>query len=88
MDFAKHLCPVLSEQKDRSKDAESSLGQRFSSYFAISGKKVLVLNGGYRGNEGILESINEKSFCATIIIDSVSTVSHNGTYLLRRIFHL
>ncbi|KYO38776.1 DNA/RNA-binding protein KIN17 [Alligator mississippiensis] len=34
------------------------------------GKKVLVLNGGYRGNEGILESINEKSFCATIIIDS------------------
>ncbi|XP_065599862.1 DNA/RNA-binding protein KIN17 [Cyrtonyx montezumae] len=34
------------------------------------GKKVLVLNGGYRGNEGILESINEKKFSATIIIDS------------------
>uniref|UniRef100_A0A8C6YUF7 DNA/RNA-binding protein KIN17 n=1 Tax=Nothoprocta perdicaria TaxID=30464 RepID=A0A8C6YUF7_NOTPE len=34
------------------------------------GKKVLVLNGGYRGNEGILESINEKSFSATITIDS------------------
>ncbi|KAF1450099.1 KIN17 protein, partial [Pygoscelis papua] len=34
------------------------------------GKKVMVLNGGYRGNEGILESINEKRFSATIIIDS------------------
>uniref|UniRef100_A0A8C0H347 DNA/RNA-binding protein KIN17 n=1 Tax=Chelonoidis abingdonii TaxID=106734 RepID=A0A8C0H347_CHEAB len=34
------------------------------------GKKVLVLNGGYRGNEGILESINEKNFSAAIIIDS------------------
>ncbi|XP_067391048.1 DNA/RNA-binding protein KIN17 isoform X1 [Emydura macquarii macquarii] len=34
------------------------------------GKKVLVLNGGYRGNEGILESINEKNFSATIIIES------------------
>lgn len=32
----------------------------------------MVLNGGYRGNEGILESINEKKFSATIIIDSVS----------------
>uniref|UniRef100_A0A8B9IV53 DNA/RNA-binding protein KIN17 n=1 Tax=Amazona collaria TaxID=241587 RepID=A0A8B9IV53_9PSIT len=36
------------------------------------GKKVMVLNGGYRGNEGILESINEKRFSATIVIDSVS----------------
>ncbi|KAM9245700.1 DNA/RNA-binding protein KIN17 isoform 2-T2 [Leptosomus discolor] len=34
------------------------------------GKKVMVLNGGYRGNEGVLESINEKRFSATIIIDS------------------
>ncbi|XP_059703829.1 DNA/RNA-binding protein KIN17-like [Haemorhous mexicanus] len=34
------------------------------------GKKVLVLNGGYRGNEGILESINEKRFSVTITIDS------------------
>uniref|UniRef100_A0A8D2KYB5 DNA/RNA-binding protein KIN17 n=1 Tax=Varanus komodoensis TaxID=61221 RepID=A0A8D2KYB5_VARKO len=34
------------------------------------GKKVLVLNGGYRGNEAILESINEKAFSATIVIDS------------------
>lgn len=34
------------------------------------GKKVMVLNGGYRGNEGILESINEKKFSVTIIIDS------------------
>uniref|UniRef100_A0A8C9MXU2 DNA/RNA-binding protein KIN17 n=1 Tax=Serinus canaria TaxID=9135 RepID=A0A8C9MXU2_SERCA len=34
------------------------------------GKKVLVLNGGYRGNEGILESINEKRFSVTITINS------------------
>lgn len=32
----------------------------------------MVLNGGYRGNEGILESINEKRFSVTITIDSVS----------------
>lgn len=34
------------------------------------GKQVLVLNGGYKGNVGTLESINEKSFSATIVIDS------------------
>ncbi|KAM9311762.1 DNA/RNA-binding protein KIN17 [Gastrophryne carolinensis] len=34
------------------------------------GKQVLVLNGGYKGHFGILDSINEKSFSATIIIDS------------------
>uniref|UniRef100_A0A8D0G9D4 DNA/RNA-binding protein KIN17 n=1 Tax=Sphenodon punctatus TaxID=8508 RepID=A0A8D0G9D4_SPHPU len=34
------------------------------------GKKVLVLNGGYRGNEATLESINEKNFSATIIIET------------------
>ncbi|KAM4747443.1 DNA/RNA-binding protein KIN17 [Rhinophrynus dorsalis] len=34
------------------------------------GKRVLVLNGGYKGNFGILDSINEKSFSATIVIDS------------------
>ncbi|KAM3927087.1 DNA/RNA-binding protein KIN17 isoform 1-T1 [Leptodactylus fuscus] len=34
------------------------------------GKQVLVLNGGYKGNFGILESINEKSFSASIVIDS------------------
>uniref|UniRef100_A0A8D2P8V8 DNA/RNA-binding protein KIN17 n=2 Tax=Zosterops TaxID=36298 RepID=A0A8D2P8V8_ZOSLA len=34
------------------------------------GKKVMVLNGGYKGFEGILESINEKRFSVTITIDS------------------
>ncbi|NWH84894.1 KIN17 protein, partial [Aegithalos caudatus] len=34
------------------------------------GKKVMVLNGEYRGNEGILESINEKRFSVTITIGS------------------
>ncbi|XP_060699083.1 DNA/RNA-binding protein KIN17 [Hemiscyllium ocellatum] len=34
------------------------------------GKKLLVVNGGYRGNEAVLDSINEKNFSATIIIES------------------
>ncbi|KAL8222352.1 UNVERIFIED_CONTAM: hypothetical protein K2H54_075795 [Gekko kuhli] len=34
------------------------------------GKKVLVLNGGYRGNEATLVCINEKTFSATILIES------------------
>ncbi|XP_036317275.1 DNA/RNA-binding protein KIN17 isoform X4 [Pipistrellus kuhlii] len=34
------------------------------------GKRILVLNGGYRGNEAILESINEKTFSATIVIET------------------
>ncbi|KAL1785130.1 DNA/RNA-binding protein KIN17 [Sigmodon hispidus] len=34
------------------------------------GKRVLVLNGGYRGNEGTLESISEKAFAATIVIET------------------
>uniref|UniRef100_A0A670J6S8 DNA/RNA-binding protein KIN17 n=1 Tax=Podarcis muralis TaxID=64176 RepID=A0A670J6S8_PODMU len=34
------------------------------------GKKVLVLNGGYRGNEATLESIHEKKFSATILIET------------------
>uniref|UniRef100_A0A8C6X7U5 Kin17 DNA and RNA binding protein n=1 Tax=Naja naja TaxID=35670 RepID=A0A8C6X7U5_NAJNA len=36
------------------------------------GKKVLILNGGYRGNEATLLGINEKSFSATVLIESVS----------------
>ncbi|XP_015278084.1 PREDICTED: DNA/RNA-binding protein KIN17-like [Gekko japonicus] len=34
------------------------------------GKKVLVLNGGYRGNEATLVCISEKTFSATILIES------------------
>ncbi|XP_015272519.1 PREDICTED: DNA/RNA-binding protein KIN17-like [Gekko japonicus] len=34
------------------------------------GKKVLVLNGGYRGNGATLVCINEKTFSATILIES------------------
>lgn len=45
----------------------------FSSIFvSVIGKRILVLNGGYRGNEGTLESINEKTFSATIVIETVS----------------
>lgn len=47
----------------------------------------MVLNGGYRGNEGILESINEKKFSATIIIDSVS-IKCCKVSLCRVLFHL
>ncbi|XP_040199282.1 DNA/RNA-binding protein KIN17 [Rana temporaria] len=34
------------------------------------GKRILILNGGYKGNYGVLDSINEKLFSATIVIDS------------------
>lgn len=34
------------------------------------GKKVMILNGEYRDTEAILEGINEKSFCATLTLDS------------------
>jgi DNA/RNA-binding protein KIN17 len=33
------------------------------------GQRVLVLNGGYRGNEGTLKYINEKAFSAKIVIE-------------------
>uniref|UniRef100_A0A2K6NRT9 DNA/RNA-binding protein KIN17 n=1 Tax=Rhinopithecus roxellana TaxID=61622 RepID=A0A2K6NRT9_RHIRO len=38
------------------------------------GKTMLVLNGGYRGNEGTLESIDEKPFSATIVIETVEGI--------------
>uniref|UniRef100_A0A8C5UVY7 DNA/RNA-binding protein KIN17 n=1 Tax=Microcebus murinus TaxID=30608 RepID=A0A8C5UVY7_MICMU len=41
------------------------------------GKRILVLNGGYRGNEGTLESINEKTFSATIVIETVKLKEFN-----------
>lgn len=34
------------------------------------GKKVLILNGQYRDTEAILDSIDEKNFCATLTLDS------------------
>ncbi|MGH0139488.1 UNVERIFIED_CONTAM: hypothetical protein FKN15_035765 [Acipenser sinensis] len=34
------------------------------------GKRVLVLNGGFRGSEAILDSIDEKKFTALITLDS------------------
>uniref|UniRef100_A0A8I4A1X6 DNA/RNA-binding protein KIN17 n=1 Tax=Callithrix jacchus TaxID=9483 RepID=A0A8I4A1X6_CALJA len=39
------------------------------------GKRILVLNGGYRGNEGTLESINEKTFSATVVIETLETLA-------------
>lgn len=35
----------------------------------VLGKRILVLNGGYRGNEGIFEFINEKIFLVIIVIE-------------------
>lgn len=40
------------------------------------GKRVLIVNGGYRGNVAILDSISEKKFCATVIIDSGLSKGH------------
>ncbi|XP_055963977.1 DNA/RNA-binding protein KIN17-like [Sorex fumeus] len=34
------------------------------------GKRILILNGSYRGNEGTLESINEKAFSAAVVIET------------------
>ncbi|KAM5271576.1 LOW QUALITY PROTEIN: DNA/RNA-binding protein KIN17-like [Ctenodactylus gundi] len=35
-------------------------------------ERILVWNGGYRGNEGTLESINEKTFSAIVVIETGS----------------
>ncbi|MBN3302840.1 DNA/RNA-binding protein KIN17 [Amia ocellicauda] len=34
------------------------------------GKRVLVVNGNYRESEAMLDSIDEKRFCATLVLDS------------------
>ncbi|XP_056223672.1 DNA/RNA-binding protein KIN17 isoform X1 [Seriola aureovittata] len=36
------------------------------------GKKVLIVNGPYRDTEALLEGIDEKHFCATLTLESVS----------------
>lgn len=41
-----------------------------------AGKKVLILNGSYRDTEALLEGIDEKNFCATLTLDSVSVYLH------------
>ena len=38
------------------------------------GIRILVLNVGHRGNEGTLESINEKTFSATIVIETTQAL--------------
>lgn len=37
-----------------------------------TGKRVLILNGAHRDAEALLEGIDEKSFSATLTLDSVS----------------
>ncbi|KAG8515918.1 DNA/RNA-binding protein KIN17 [Galemys pyrenaicus] len=53
--------------------------------FLIVGKRILVLNGGYRGNEGTLESINEKTFSATIVIETVSMFKDRNFKYLKNV---
>ncbi|KAF0029851.1 hypothetical protein F2P81_018956 [Scophthalmus maximus] len=36
------------------------------------GKRVLILNGAFRDTEAVLEGIDEKKFCATLLLDSGS----------------
>lgn len=36
------------------------------------GKKVLILNGAYRGEIAIMDEINQDKFCTTVTIASVS----------------
>lgn len=61
-------------------------------FFSVVGKRILVLNGGYRGNEATLESINEKTFSATIVIETVSMFTrqkfHNALKMCPRSFSL
>ncbi len=38
-----------------------------------AGKRVLILNGPHRDTEALLEGIDEKNFCATLTLDSVSS---------------
>ena len=39
------------------------------------GKSVLIVNGAYRGQEAILQDMNEKKFSCTVSIKSVNLVS-------------
>jgi len=34
----------------------------------IVGKKVLIVNGGYRGNIAMMEEVHMEKFCATVKI--------------------
>ena len=45
----------------------------------LSGKLVKIVNGAYRGHDAVLEEINEKKFCCTVSIASVSTVKQSNS---------
>lgn len=56
-------------------DLDPSLAYAALSDLAVSppaGKRVLILNGVHRDAEALLEGIDEKSFSATLTLDSVS----------------
>ena len=40
--------------------------------FLSVGKRIMVVNGGYRGTEAVLESINERKFSCTVTLKQVS----------------
>jgi DNA/RNA-binding protein KIN17 len=46
------------------------------------GKNILVLNGAYRGEQAVLEQINEKDFSAKISISAVRNSFSNSYYIL------
>lgn len=48
-----------------------------SLYFLFSGKLVKIVNGAYRGYDAVLESIEEKKFCCSVSIHSVSITDYN-----------
>ena len=39
--------------------------------FCLPGKRVLVVNGAYRGKDACLLSLNEKKFCCSVRLESV-----------------
>lgn len=40
----------------------------------VAGKHVLVVNGAYRGSEAVLTVVDEKNFCCSIKIETVSKI--------------
>lgn len=42
--------------------------------FILSGKNVLIVNGSFLGEIAALESIDEKNFCCSVSLKSVSVL--------------
>ena len=50
--------------------------------YRILGKKVLIVNGGYRGNIATMEDVHMEKFCATVKIVEVLIMIFCDCYTL------